>query len=86
MSEISNKELKKDAVMKMIYGAINELSKDSHYYYEGYTASYNHITPTGEVQLLGLLEQLIPLVRLVEGHSLEEKAKQLTIDALSSPT
>ena len=74
--------LTEDAVKDMIYGAIKELSKNSKYYYRGYSDEFSHITPEGESHITALLTKIIPMINKAEQKKITETAKEIVYGTL----
>jgi len=74
--------LTEEAVKDMLYGAIKELSKNSKYYYRGYSDDFSSITPEGESHITALLTRIIPMMDKAEQKKITDQAKEIVYGTL----
>ena len=75
--------LEKNAVKELLYGGLNEILQNKHYYYNSSIGSkYNHFTDAGKVALEEYIKNMSAMMLAAEEISLNKRAKELVIKGL----
>jgi predicted GIY-YIG superfamily endonuclease len=75
--------LEKNAVKELLYGGLNEILQNRHYYYNSSIGSkYNHFTDAGKVALEEYIKNMSAMMLAAEEISLNKRAKELVIKGL----
>ena len=77
--------MKKHAVKDLIFGGLQELSRNSRFYYHsGVGSSYCHWTEEGKEALVEFMKEMTPLMRAAEEEDLDRRAKEMVLRELKS--
>ena len=77
--------MEKGALKHLIYGGIEEILRDSrYYYYSSVGENYSHWTEEGRVAVAEFMANMAYKIRAAEEADLERRAKEQTLKALKS--
>ena len=77
--------MEKGALKHFIYGSLEELIRDSRYYYHSSVGeAYSHFTEEGNVAVAEFMGAMAYKIRAAEEADLERRAKEQTLAALKS--
>jgi hypothetical protein len=69
---------------KQVYAGIMEILRDDHFYYQGYSKDYNHLTENGKEAILEYITMMAPHMLKREENALDYRAKEMVIKELKS--
>jgi hypothetical protein len=77
--------MKKNAVKDLIFGGLQELSRNNRfYYYSSVGGSYSYWTEEGKEALVEFMKEMTPLMRAAEEQDLDHRAKEMVLKELKS--
>lgn len=77
--------MEKTALKHFIYGGIEEIIRDSNfYYYSKIGQQYSHFTEAGQAAVLEFMNNMAYKIRQAEEADLEKRAQEQTLNALKS--
>lgn len=77
--------MEKGALKHLIYGSIEEIIRDSRYYYHSSVGeSYSHFTDAGKEAVQEFMSIMAYKIKAAEEADLERRAKEQTLAALKS--
>ena len=77
--------MEKQAIKELMYGGINELMQNRRYYYNSNIGkNYSHWTDEGKVAMESFMREMTQYIYDAEQRSLNERAKEQTLQALKS--
>jgi hypothetical protein len=75
----------KNAVKDIVFGGLQELSRNSRfYYYSGVGSGYCHWTEEGKEAVLEFMKEMTPIMRAAEEQDLDHRAKEMVLKELKS--
>ena len=77
--------MKKNAVKDLIFGGLQELSRNSRFYYHsGVGSNYCYWTEEGKEAVIEFMKEMTPLMRAAEEQDLDARAKEMVLKELRS--
>jgi len=77
--------MEKSALKHLIYGSLEELIRDSRYYYHSSVGeAHSHFTDEGKAAVTEFMGTIACKIRAAEEADLERRAKEQTLAALKS--
>jgi hypothetical protein len=77
--------MEKQAIKDLLYGGINELMQNRHYYYDSSVGQhYSHWTDEGKDALMDFMKQITHYIYESDQNRLTERAKELVMKELKS--
>lgn len=78
--------MEKTALKHLIYGGVEEIIRDSkyYYYYGKMGEQYSHFTESGQAAILEYMQSMAYKIRQAEEADLEKRAQEQTLAALKS--
>lgn len=78
--------MEKTALKHLIYGGVEEIIRDSnyYYYYSKMGEQYSRFTESGQAAILEYMQSMAYKIRQAEEADLEKRAQEQTLNALKS--
>lgn len=81
--QVKSYNMDKQAVKDLMFGGINELMRNKHYYYHSAVGNdYSHWTEEGQKALAEYMQVMGWKLKQVEEADLKKRAKEMTMSAL----
>ena len=78
--------MEKAAIKDLMYGGINELMRDSKYYYRSSVGvEYSHWTDAGKMAMEDFVKEMTQYIWEAEEKALDKRAQQMVLDTLKTP-
>lgn len=75
--------MQKSAIKDLVYGGLEELLNNRHYYYHSSVGfGYSHFTDEGKVALTEFMDLMAYKIKEAEDADLDRRAKQQVLDQL----
>lgn len=77
--------MRKNAVKDLIFGGLQELSRNTRFYYHsGVGSNYCYWTEEGKEAVIEFMKEMTPIMRAAEEQDLDARAKEMVLKELKS--